>query len=136
MAVATAPSLNRHFPRRISNLYSRVKQRRPWLPPGDATLFNSRRNWDSHLFVYASSSSSPSSSPPSPNSPTDDLTAELCVNTGLDLFKRGRVSTRVRFEWFCGRRWICFSRFWVFYVLLFLAAPVFYCDACMIMYNG
>jgi len=99
MAVATAPSLNRHFPRRISNLYSRVKQRRPWLPPGDATLFNSRRNWDSHLFVYASSSSSPSSSPPSPNSPTDDLTAELCVNTGLDLFKRGRVKDAlVQFE--------------------------------------
>ncbi|CAE5956380.1 unnamed protein product [Arabidopsis arenosa] len=99
MAVATAPSLNRHFLCRVSNPYSRVKQRRPWLPPGDATLFHSCRNWDSHLLFFASSSSSPSSLPPSPNSPTDDLTAESCVNTGLDLFKRGRVKDAlVQFE--------------------------------------
>ncbi|XP_010481355.1 PREDICTED: protein LOW PSII ACCUMULATION 1, chloroplastic-like [Camelina sativa] len=100
MAVATAPSLNRHFLRRVSNPYSRVKKRRPWLTPGDSTLFYSRRNWDSQLLVFASSSSpSPSSSPPSPNSRTDDLTAESCVNTGLDLFKRGRVKDGlVKFE--------------------------------------
>ncbi|XP_010513945.1 PREDICTED: protein LOW PSII ACCUMULATION 1, chloroplastic-like isoform X1 [Camelina sativa] len=85
----STPSLNRHLLPRVSNPYSRVKKRRPWLTPGDSTLFYSRRNWDSHLLVFASSS--PSSSPPSPNSPTDDLTAESCVNTGLDLFKRGRV---------------------------------------------
>ncbi|ESQ36640.1 hypothetical protein EUTSA_v10009985mg [Eutrema salsugineum] len=96
MAVATAPSLNRHFLRRASNPFSRVSKRRPWLFPGDATLFSSRRNWDSYLLVFASSSS-PSSS--SPNSPADTLTAESCVNTGLELFKRGRVKDAlVQFE--------------------------------------
>ncbi|CAN8295847.1 unnamed protein product [Cochlearia groenlandica] len=87
MAVATAPSLNYRFLRRVSNPYSRVKTRRPWLLPGDSTLFGSLRNWNSNFLVFASSS------PPSPSSlpPTDILTAESCVNTGLDLFKRGRV---------------------------------------------
>ncbi|CAA7056152.1 unnamed protein product [Microthlaspi erraticum] len=90
MAVATAPSLNRHFLRRLSDPFSRVKKRRPW----DATLFTSRRKWDSHLLVFASSSS-----PSSPPSPTGALTAESCVNTGLDLFKRGRVKDAlVQFE--------------------------------------
>lgn len=85
MAVATAPSLNRHLLRRVSSSFSKVKKRRLWLlPAGDSNLFNSRRNRDSHLLVFASS--------PSPlSSPTDALTAESCVNTGLDLFKRGRV---------------------------------------------
>ena len=89
MAVATAPSLNGHFLRRP---FSGVKKRRPWLLTGDANLFDSRRNRDSRLLVFASSPS-----PLSPNSPTDAVTAESCVNTGLDLFKRGRVSSRVGF---------------------------------------
>ncbi|KAF2618806.1 hypothetical protein F2Q68_00038186 [Brassica cretica] len=84
MAVATAPSLNRHFLRRP---FSGVKKRRPWLLPGGANLFDSRRNRDSHLLVFASS--------PFPNS----RPAESCVNTGLDLFKRGRVKDAlVQFE--------------------------------------
>ncbi|KAG2255158.1 hypothetical protein Bca52824_074452 [Brassica carinata] len=86
MAVATAPSLNRHFLSRVSSPFSRVKRRRLWLLQGDSNLFDSRRN---RLLVFASSS----------NSPTDALTAESCVNTGLDFFKRGRVKDAlVEFE--------------------------------------
>ncbi|KAL0899446.1 hypothetical protein Bca101_083407 [Brassica carinata] len=85
MAVATAPSLNRHFLRRVTSPFSRVKKRRQWLLLGDANLFDSRWNRDSHLLVFASSQS-----PQSSDFPTEALTAESCVNTGLDLFKRGR----------------------------------------------
>lgn len=120
MAVASSPLLiNRFYLRRVSEPYSRVNKRRPWLPPTDATLFDSRRNLNSQLLVFASSSS------PS----TDDLTAEWCVNSGLDLFKRGRVSCIVRFEWYCEYVSVCFLGF-------LLASSIWLFLFCMILWNG
>ncbi|XP_010523178.1 PREDICTED: protein LOW PSII ACCUMULATION 1, chloroplastic, partial [Tarenaya hassleriana] len=86
----------------VSNPCSRADRRRPWLRR-EITLLDSRQIKGSHLLVFASSSSSPPPPPPSASSSTtsrsDALTAESCVNEGLDLFKRGRVKDAlVQFE--------------------------------------